>query len=64
MTPMKKYGEVPDPGKDWSSMGREYKDTEKGGRWLEKGWREEGLWDIWGGGNLERGNHLECKQRI
>ena len=31
---------------------------------MEKGWREEGLWDLWGGGNLERENHLECKQRI
>ena len=31
---------------------------------MENGWREEGLWDIWGGGNWERGNHLECKQRI
>ena len=29
MTPMKKYGEGPDPGKDWSSIGGEYKDREE-----------------------------------
>ena len=22
---------------------------------MENGWREEGLWDIWGGGNRESG---------
>ena len=32
--------------------------------WLENGQREEGLWDLWGGGNGERGNYLECEQRI
>ena len=55
MTPMKNYGEGPDLGEDWSSIGEEYKGREKGGRWLENGWREEGLWDIWGGGDLGKG---------
>ena len=31
---------------------------------MENGQKEEGLWDIWGEGIWERGNHLECKQRI
>ena len=30
---------------------------------MRKGW-EEDLWDIWCGGNLERGKPLKCKQRI
>ena len=31
---------------------------------IENGWREEDLWDIWGGGNWERGKLLDSKQRI
>ena len=26
--------------------------------------REKGLWDFWGMGSQERGNHLKCNKRI
>ena len=31
---------------------------------MENGRREEGLWDLWGGGNWEREKNLECKKKI
>ena len=50
MTPMKKYGEGPDPGKAWSSIVGEYQDRIKGGgktgEWMER----RGLMGHMGGG--------------
>ena len=57
MIPKKKEGEVPGPEKAWSSFVGEYQDREEGGGWLENKQREEGLWDLCGGGNRERENH-------
>ena len=62
--PKNKEGEGPGPRKAWCSNVGDYQDREMGGSCLGNVQREEGLWDLWRGGNWERENHLECKQRI
>ena len=45
MIPKKKEGEVPGPGKAWSSNVGEYQDRKEGGGWLENCQSDESLLD-------------------